>query len=69
MELNPSSSRVIKELGKEKTPTYVQNNKLTVFTILFIILYANDTIILSDDAKAFQDIPLKFLYKIIINGS
>ena len=33
----------------------VQNNELTIFVILFVILYANDTTILSDDAKEFQD--------------
>ena len=34
----------------------VQNNEFTIFLILFVILYADDTIILSDNAKEFQDI-------------
>ena len=34
----------------------MQNNEFTIFVILFVILYADDTIILSDDAKEFQDI-------------
>ena len=33
----------------------VQNNEFTIFVILFVILYADDTTILSDDAKEFQD--------------
>ena len=33
----------------------VQNNEFTIFVILFVILYADDTILLSDDAKEFQD--------------
>ena len=34
----------------------MQNNEFTIFIILFVILYADDTIILSDGAKEFQDI-------------
>ena len=34
----------------------VQNNEFTIFLILFVILYADDTIVLSDNAKEFQDI-------------
>ena len=33
----------------------VQNNEFTIFIILFVILYADDTTIPSDDAKEFQD--------------
>ena len=34
----------------------VQNDEFTIFLILFVILYADDTIIVSDNAKEFQDI-------------
>ena len=34
----------------------VQNNTFTICSILFVLLYADDTIILSDNAKNFQDI-------------
>ena len=33
----------------------VQNNELNIFVVLFEIVYADDTIILRDDAKGFQD--------------
>ena len=33
----------------------VQNNEFTIFIILFVILSADDTIILSDDAKEVQE--------------
>ena len=34
----------------------VQNNEFSIIIILFVLLYAVDTIILSDNAKDFQDI-------------
>ena len=34
----------------------VQNDEFIIFLILFVILYADDTIIVSDKAKEFQDI-------------
>ena len=33
----------------------MQNDEFTIFLILFVILYADDTIIVSDNAKEFQD--------------
>ena len=34
----------------------IQNDEFTIFIILFLLLYADDTIILSDNAKEFQNI-------------
>ena len=34
----------------------VQNNEFTIFIILFVLLYADDTMILSDNVKDSQDI-------------
>ena len=34
----------------------VQNNEFTIFIILFVLLYADDTMILSDNANDYQDI-------------
>ena len=50
----------------------VQDEEFMIFLILFVILYADDTIILSDDPKEFQDILTAFhdfckLWKLDIN--
>ena len=62
--MNTSGCRGIK--------TDVQDEEFMIFLILFVILYADDTIILSDDPKDFQDILTAFhdfckLWKLDIN--
>ena len=52
--------------------TDVQDEEFMIFLIFFVILYADDTIILSDDPKEFQDILTAFhefckLWKLDIN--
>ena len=52
----------------------IQNDEFTIFIILFLLLYADDTIILSDNAKEFQNILKAFneyckKWKLIINIS
>ena len=46
----------------------IQDQEYILFLILFVILYADDTLVLSDNPKDFQDM-LNISMIIVLNGS